>query len=98
MMQLDGILLVDAVAIELARHDLAIGLKFKQEFFSGGCWNAGVTTLQQLQMYWQQKFYHGASAMFMCTASLLPVTENTVEWLYAFQNVAGIAANTIHWS
>lgn len=99
MMQLDGILLVDAVAIELARYDLGIGLRFKQEFFSGGPWVAGATTLRQLQMYWEMKFYTRASAMFMSTASTLPNTDNAVEWLHAFSNnVAGLAAGTIHWS
>jgi hypothetical protein len=90
--------IVDAVAIQLGRIDLAIGMRFKQEFYGHGPWHAAPNILRKLTSYWEMKFYNSASALFMDTPAELPSTDDPILWLNGFARISLRAASTIHWS
>lgn len=94
---INDLMVVDAVAIRLARYDLAIGLRFKQEFFTGGSWHGHADIISKLSEYWRQKFYHCASALFISAADQLPVTDDPMYWLGYFDVITECAATCIHW-
>ena len=92
------LIIVDAVAIQLGRIDLGIGMRFKQEFYGPGVWHSAPTILRKLTCYWENKFYNNASALFIDTAAYLPATDDPILWLNGFASISKLAASTIHWS